>query len=522
MTEVFTEARLDEALEAILAMDAPREEKLARLDEVKALWAEAGEARRIAAAGALRENSVRFLKLLDRMLGEMEALSRRAGLLSTATVETARAELGELHSQLHDREGLAKTHAAGPQVLQVVNDEAETPGVDEARPLPPEAETLETPTPMDSARYVALADEYVRFYLGAALRPSHESKVEAFADLALSSRARYAAVGDPLGIPWWFIAAIHMLESTNNFTTHLHNGDPLRNRTFRVPSGQPERGQPPFSWEESATDALKRQKLDGLSDWSLPRALWRWERYNGFGYRKRGVPTPYLWSFSTIYLRGKYVADGRFDGGATSAQCGAATLLKALQRRGAVDPGVDVVEEDREETLTAEVAAVPLDQPAVEDEGAIGSHRFRTFVERNIPGLRHFTWREFLTKGAQHAQNGLNDDPPEDLWPNLVPLARFLDEFRERMGQPVRIHSCYRSPAYNRSIGGSAKRSQHMAFRAADVSVGGASPGSPGDWAAALRELRAAHPEFEGGIGLYDSFVHVDTRGVRANWDNRG
>ena len=45
------------------------------------------------------------------------------------------------------------------------------------------------------------------------------------------------------------------------------------------------------------------------------QTLYELERYNGFGYRDRRpqVLSPYLWSFSNHYSRGKYVADGRFS-----------------------------------------------------------------------------------------------------------------------------------------------------------------------------------------------------------------
>ena len=66
--------------------------------------------------------------------------------------------------------------------------------------------------------------------------------------------------------------------------------------------------------------------------------LFRLEAYNGSGYRDKhpDVKTPYLWSFSNHYTRGKYVADGTFSGTAVSRQCGAAVLLKRLTQLGAV------------------------------------------------------------------------------------------------------------------------------------------------------------------------------------------
>jgi lysozyme family protein len=62
--------------------------------------------------------------------------------------------------------------------------------------------------------------------------------------------------------------------------------------------------------------------------------LYLLEKYNGFGYRNQGLQTPYLWSFSNLYQKGKYTVDSRFDPEAVSEQCEAAVMLKALTNRG--------------------------------------------------------------------------------------------------------------------------------------------------------------------------------------------
>jgi lysozyme family protein len=140
----------------------------------------------------------------------------------------------------------------------------------------------------------------------------------------------YAQLGAELSIPWAFIGVIHALECGFNFTTHLHNGDPLGARTVRVPAGRPLAGTPPFTWSQSARDALMQKGYHQIDDWSVAHMLYLLERYNGMGYRRRGVPTPYLWSFSNVYEKGKFVADGRFDAEAVSRQCGAVPMLKAV------------------------------------------------------------------------------------------------------------------------------------------------------------------------------------------------
>jgi len=133
-----------------------------------------------------------------------------------------------------------------------------------------------------------------------------------------------------VGVPWVFVGVIHGMECGFNFAGHLHNGDRLTARTVNVPKGRPKDSEPPFTWLQSALDALRLKKLDSVTDWSVPHMLYLLEGYNGFGYRRRAMPSPYLWSFSNVYEKGKFVMDGKFDPNAVSKQCGAALMLKAI------------------------------------------------------------------------------------------------------------------------------------------------------------------------------------------------
>lgn len=186
---------------------------------------------------------------------------------------------------------------------------------------------------------VALRNEYDRLW-----RTMHVQKIAAadkIADRIVANRARYAAVEKTSGVPWFITAVIHSLEGSGSFTTHLHNGDPLTRRTTRVPKGRPVAGSPPFTWEESAADALKYDGLTSWRDWTVAGILFKLEGFNGWGYRlhHKTVLTPYLWSFSNHYAKGKYVADGKWDGSAVSAQCGAAVLLRRLADRDIIQLG---------------------------------------------------------------------------------------------------------------------------------------------------------------------------------------
>lgn len=134
--------------------------------------------------------------------------------------------------------------------------------------------------------------------------------------------------------------------------------------------------------------------------------------------------------------------------------------------------------------------------------------------------LRYFKPYEFLEKGGANGNPaspafGLNTDPPADLWKNIDSTARVIDELRHQLQATIILTSVYRSPAYNQAVGG-ASNSLHMSFNAIDFVVRGITTG-PQDWANLLRQMRSAN-KFSGGVGVYPSFVHVDTRGTNVDW----
>lgn len=470
-------------------------------------------------AESLNQFKAGTFRILDLATKLQTAIANVNSSASRARLEAIYERLGTIGDLVHEMEGMRTTWQTNEEFQQVFKDEDEIAPAASHTPLPTGPAVLPKPVrAMNSTTFGDLSDEYIRFFRAAAYKgPEQKAAARKFAETAIANKQRYAAVGDPLGIPWWFIAGVHLLESTYSFTTHLHNGDSLKAKTHRVPAGRPKTGTPPFTWEFSATDALVREKLHNLKDWSLPRALYRWEVYNGTGYRKRGIPTPYLWSYSTIYDKGKYVGDGVFDPNKVSQQCGAAVLLMALVELGAVDLDLEIFTEgsaDDAESQPVNAAAV-VSNALPNMDGLISPNiDFKTFFETNLPDVTNFQWHEFLVKGGSHASNGLNTDPPRELWPNLLPLVRVLDRFRTDVGHPVVLTSVYRSPAYNKKIGG-AKNSQHMKFTAADFKVVGA--GTPSTWAALLESYRKAGV-FEGGIGKYGTFVHVDVRGHNVDW----
>jgi lysozyme family protein len=137
------------------------------------------------------------------------------------------------------------------------------------------------------------------------------------------------------GVPAQFIFGFHMRESDNSFRCHLHEGSPLTHRTRDVPKNRPPVWAPPFDWFTSALDALYDYEHLERRDWQHAQpALQAAESYNGLGYQRRGVPSPYLWSGTTIYQGGKYVRDGVWSATALDQQLGVCAVLLRMRERG--------------------------------------------------------------------------------------------------------------------------------------------------------------------------------------------
>ena len=172
------------------------------------------------------------------------------------------------------------------------------------------------------------AAEYQRLFDTCVIKLDKLPEIKPIVNKILNGKSRYEALANKVGIPWYFIGITHSLEAGCDFNKHLHNGDPLTTKTIRVPKNRPRKGTPPYTWDFSAEDALT--DLAGWNNWTVPGILFKLEGYNGYGYHSRGINSPYLWSFSNHYTKGKFIADKVYSSTAVSKQCGAAILLRRL------------------------------------------------------------------------------------------------------------------------------------------------------------------------------------------------
>jgi len=154
----------------------------------------------------------------------------------------------------------------------------------------------------------------------------------------LRDRQRYETVQGETGVPWWFVGILHTMEASGSFRRQILNGQLWTEKTTLVPKGW----GPWADWESSALFGVRHHGFDQYTSWTVPAALRRFESWNGWGYRSRNVNSPYLWGLSN-HARGvgKFVADGRYDPEAETAQAGAAVLLRWLSNHGCVSTQTD-------------------------------------------------------------------------------------------------------------------------------------------------------------------------------------
>lgn len=185
--------------------------------------------------------------------------------------------------------------------------------------------------------FESLKDEYLQLFASCKVTPSSIPSINRLLGAYSANNNRYAQVSKTTGVPPSVVFLIHCLEANLDFGCHLHNGDPLTQRTYHVPADRPKKGYPPFTWEESAADALLGE---GFCSWNwqltgIAGILYKLESYNGWGYRlyHPNCLSPYLWSKTNHYSCGKYVADGQWDACAPSGQIGAAAILRVMVDR---------------------------------------------------------------------------------------------------------------------------------------------------------------------------------------------
>jgi uncharacterized protein YcbK (DUF882 family) len=117
---------------------------------------------------------------------------------------------------------------------------------------------------------------------------------------------------------------------------------------------------------------------------------------------------------------------------------------------------------------------------------------------RNV--TEHFRYRDFVCPCCDTLK----------IFPGFYDHVQRLERMRRELGFPIAVNSGYRCVPHNREVGGTA-HSWHLLFATDIRPVDGSR-----DKLDAMR--RAAERLDFGGIGQYDTFLHLDLRPDPARW----
>lgn len=122
---------------------------------------------------------------------------------------------------------------------------------------------------------------------------------------------------------------------------------------------------------------------------------------------------------------------------------------------------------------------------------------------------KNFTKKEFDSKDGA--------EMPKDVLENIKLLAKYVQIIRNEDGVPLVINSGYRSPQHNAKVGG-VKNSYHVQGKASDIN---SKVLTPKQLYEVILKLIKGGVIYNGGVGLYDTFVHYDIGGQGRRWDYR-
>ena len=178
-------------------------------------------------------------------------------------------------------------------------------------------------------------DKYRQLYNSMNIRPDYDDDLTLVRRKILNQKHLYTGVAAKFNIPWIFFAVAHWKEASLRPEKQILNGQNWNQTTTIVPKG---RG-PYSNWEEAAIDGVLRKGLHKIKDWSLENTLNTLESWNGRGYERRGINTPYLWCGCQHYTSGGYPRDGVFSSTHVIKNVGCAVIIRHFHLLG-IDTGI--------------------------------------------------------------------------------------------------------------------------------------------------------------------------------------
>lgn len=129
--------------------------------------------------------------------------------------------------------------------------------------------------------------------------------------------------------------------------------------------------------------------------------------------------------------------------------------------------------------------------------------------------IEHFSVKEVLE--ASNTKKYLESDIPPEILLNIIPTIKVLDELREWYDFPIILNCSYRDKEHNKKVGGE-KNSLHLSFNAIDFTVNNKNNltllFNHLNFQDSIRHFSFLPKTGSMGLGLYNTFIHIDTRGT--------
>ncbi|MBZ4421262.1 peptidoglycan-binding protein [Myxococcus sp. RHSTA-1-4] len=165
----------------------------------------------------------------------------------------------------------------------------------------------------------------------------YAAELRSIANLSPQKRRQIDEIARKADLPPALVAGIWYREASFRDGVYLHNGDPLGTPTTHVPKGIFFRKD---QFVEAAVHALREKRSTQkelnlhYNSTDLGAMATYAEAYNGYGYRNKGVTSPYSFAGTDQYRGGMYVADGKYSASTYDRRLGIVAIAKEYMRHG--------------------------------------------------------------------------------------------------------------------------------------------------------------------------------------------
>lgn len=168
-----------------------------------------------------------------------------------------------------------------------------------------------------------LRDEYLKNWNRAEI--TEQTRLDRGLQKVRPNYDEYRKISKQLGCSLFALICSHYREASCDLDRQILNGQPWDIKTSIVP-----KGEGPFNDFVESCERGFEIKPEMENPNNIIDLLHFLERWNGWGYRRRGILSPYLWAGTNLYTKGYYTSDGNYSSRAVNKQLGCATLLKGL------------------------------------------------------------------------------------------------------------------------------------------------------------------------------------------------